>query len=554
MQATLRVVVLTPLILLALVSVTHAQTNAQLQAELNALVQQLAALQAQLQVTTGTPTTPTPSVGSAFGQCPNLYRPLRLGMSGSDVTALQAFLAGDSTVYPEATISGFFGALTEKAVRAFQVRYGIATNGTPDTTGYGGVGPTTRARIASVCRSGVVVTPQPIPQVPQQGVNCSLGGLTVTNGTVADFYSTSVAPNGSTCAANRQSRTCMNGVFSGNTLYQYPSCADAGSLNCRIDGENIANGVSLTAYSRRTVNPGEACASYAQARVCTNGTLTGSSNFNYLSCVVETPDSCTVNGVTIAHGSSRTFFTQETATGTNSCNSYAQTRTCTNGTLSGGSEYTKTSCTAGACVIDGATIANGSSTTAYFAQNIPRTEQCSAYAITRTCTNGALSGSSAYKYRTCTPAPTGACALDNALLLTGTAATFYSTSTAPLGASCGSYQQTRTCTNSVLSGTATYNRASCSDTAACTQGGVTVPHGDTYRFYSARTVAFDKTCTAVSQVRTCTNGKLSGTATFSYADCDVNPPTSSISDSSQYAAALVALEDLLREALMQLGF
>ena len=55
--------------------------------------------------------------------------------------------------------------------------------------------------------------------------------------------------------------------------------------------------------------------------------------------------SCTLDGVTVLHGQSWTFYLTNTVQSPNTCSSVAQTRTCTNGTLSGNSAYNKASCT-----------------------------------------------------------------------------------------------------------------------------------------------------------------------------------------------------------------
>ena len=73
----------------------------------------------------------------------NLY----FGIKDSSVTTLQTDLASDSSIYPEKLITGYFGALTQKAVQRFQAKYGIVNSGTPLTTGYGRVGPKTRAKL-----------------------------------------------------------------------------------------------------------------------------------------------------------------------------------------------------------------------------------------------------------------------------------------------------------------------------------------------------------------------------------------------------------------------
>ena len=68
-----------------------------------------------------------------------LRNQLRRGMSGDEVKNLQEFLAEDRDVYPEGLITGFFGPMTENAVRKFQRKHGIDA--------VGEIGPKTRARI-----------------------------------------------------------------------------------------------------------------------------------------------------------------------------------------------------------------------------------------------------------------------------------------------------------------------------------------------------------------------------------------------------------------------
>ncbi len=83
--------------------------------------------------------------------CLVLNRDMAEGDSGFDVTELQLFLARDSFIYPEASITGYFGRETMRAVQRFQVSRGIIAYGTPSTTGYGVVGPRTRAEMQKTC-------------------------------------------------------------------------------------------------------------------------------------------------------------------------------------------------------------------------------------------------------------------------------------------------------------------------------------------------------------------------------------------------------------------
>ena len=72
---------------------------------------------------------------------------LDFGASGSNVMSLQQFLAADSSVYPEAIVSGYYGPLTRAAVQRYQCKQGIVCSGSAASTGYGRVGPRTLAAI-----------------------------------------------------------------------------------------------------------------------------------------------------------------------------------------------------------------------------------------------------------------------------------------------------------------------------------------------------------------------------------------------------------------------
>jgi hypothetical protein len=65
----------------------------------------------------------------------SLTRTLSLGSEGNDVSQLQQFLATSPSIYPEGKVTGYFGALTEAAVKRFQIKYSIVSSGTAATTG-----------------------------------------------------------------------------------------------------------------------------------------------------------------------------------------------------------------------------------------------------------------------------------------------------------------------------------------------------------------------------------------------------------------------------------
>jgi hypothetical protein len=74
---------------------------------------------------------------------------LSVGSQSREVTNLQKFLSQLSNeIYPEKKITGFYGPLTEKAVKKFQLQYGVVKD--EKERGYGVVGPKTRAKLNEV--------------------------------------------------------------------------------------------------------------------------------------------------------------------------------------------------------------------------------------------------------------------------------------------------------------------------------------------------------------------------------------------------------------------
>jgi peptidoglycan hydrolase-like protein with peptidoglycan-binding domain len=90
--------------------------------------------------TVTTPATTPANVPS--GQ--RLTRSLVYGTIDSEVNILQTWLALDPSIYPSGQVTGYFGPATLRAVKLFQVKYGIAKSG---QAGYGNVGPATRAKL-----------------------------------------------------------------------------------------------------------------------------------------------------------------------------------------------------------------------------------------------------------------------------------------------------------------------------------------------------------------------------------------------------------------------
>jgi peptidoglycan hydrolase-like protein with peptidoglycan-binding domain len=62
-------------------------------------------------------------------------RDLRKGMSSEEIKAIQQILASDPDIYPEGAISGYYGPLTEKALKRFREKHGIKDEDKEDRIG-----------------------------------------------------------------------------------------------------------------------------------------------------------------------------------------------------------------------------------------------------------------------------------------------------------------------------------------------------------------------------------------------------------------------------------
>ncbi len=159
-----------------------------------------------------------------------LNRQLEVGMTGSDVSALQTFLAADATLYPQGLVTGYFGFLTKAAVSNFQSRNGIAA--------VGRVGPVTLP-ILNLQMNGGVANNEKAPLISSVSANPSVNSAVVSwntnefaRGVV--YYSTSplttyertnsVDVSGTTAMTDTNYRTSQNVSLTGltaNTTYYF---------------------------------------------------------------------------------------------------------------------------------------------------------------------------------------------------------------------------------------------------------------------------------------------------------------------------------------------
>lgn len=126
-----------------------AMTQTQLQQLIETLKQQIATLQSQLEVLQQA-RSQVQETTKDIKVTLRLVKNLRLGMSGDDVKLLQEILATDSDIYPECLITGYYGSLTEKAVKKLQQKLGLEQ--------VGSIGPKTLSKINELLEEGAGVS------------------------------------------------------------------------------------------------------------------------------------------------------------------------------------------------------------------------------------------------------------------------------------------------------------------------------------------------------------------------------------------------------------
>ena len=243
-----------------------------------------------------------PLFALAETSCPQPIRNLSFGSRGSDVIQLQQYLISQNLLAADSA-TGYFGRLTEASVQQWQAARGIVSSGTPASTGYGAVGPRTRAAIAG-CGSSVSAV--------STGSSSSVAELIQSLMEQVQVLQARLA------ALKAQQSTAPDQVAEvSGTLF--PAAVTGTSASCSFNGQTVQNGSSVTAYQSSSVSSGS-CVS--QQRTCTNGTLSGS--YTYNSCTV----SSTALAVTLSQSANTTtsdgtigqnFTVSWSSTGASSC-------------------------------------------------------------------------------------------------------------------------------------------------------------------------------------------------------------------------------------------
>lgn len=140
------IVVLSVLFLpLSLGAISDNQSIVSLKEQINALKEEITKLLAQLELIKEQKEEVKETTKELKASL-QLEKHLRVGMRGEDVKLLQEFLSTDPEIYPEGLITGYFGSLTEAAVKRFQKKMGVEQVGL--------VGPKTFFKINQLLQEG----------------------------------------------------------------------------------------------------------------------------------------------------------------------------------------------------------------------------------------------------------------------------------------------------------------------------------------------------------------------------------------------------------------
>jgi peptidoglycan hydrolase-like protein with peptidoglycan-binding domain len=181
-----------------------------LEAKLQVLLAQLASLQAQIAqlpaATSSSATFPVPvapqtvtpaslsSVQKITAECAELTRTFGIGdtdaTSGGDVTRLQQFLHQAYKEFTADNVTGFFGPITEAALKQWQDEHSIVSSGDATSTGWGIVGPKTRAALKKGCIGTSSAPATTSSGVRSASINASLGGGSSLGATITATVNT----------------------------------------------------------------------------------------------------------------------------------------------------------------------------------------------------------------------------------------------------------------------------------------------------------------------------------------------------------------------------
>lgn len=367
-----------------------------------------------------------------------------------------------------------------------------------------------------VCMNGSVSGSAKFSKCVEQSGDCSVNGQVIKNGDSIKTYNAAQVSYGQSC--QEKDVICKNGQLSEG--FAYYSCQVQDPKNCSVNGSTIQHGKSLSFFSASQVAYGQRCES--KQIECVNGSFNGG-NYKYSACQVASPADCSFNGKAIKHGDTVVGYSAQTVAYNQSCDTAKKQMTCEDGKLLGSDVFKNSTCTVASplnCSLAGITVNHGSRYTFYSSSEVPYAQTCSGQV--RQCTNGVLGGSDNYKFTSCKVLEAKSCNYNNQVLASGQSIIGYSKASVKYNQSCNLYQGKISCNNGNLSGQNAYPYPGCQVESPKDCDGV--KHGQSKEFFKQALVAYGKSCE--KQARQCVDGVLGGSGEYSQASCHVDSPKS----------------------------
>ena len=256
--------------------------------------------------------------------------------------------------YPE--ITNYYGPATIKAVKAFQCKYLSLCSGNMDLNGYGLLGPKTKAKLCSLVKHPIKDgTNEEHRKFDSNNFDNSSGSATNNNSANTNNSSlntsTGIVVGGGGYSFSASSSSSAGTSQNENSTTDSNSSDNSSSQGADNEGDSTSSSTDETAASgAMSNNENNNTASSTDDSNVTNDNSnnnSGDSNntsSNTATSTQESSKTCTLDGVTLNDGARYTFYELRYAPYGETCESFAQRRQCTNGTLSGSDDYVYASC------------------------------------------------------------------------------------------------------------------------------------------------------------------------------------------------------------------
>jgi len=381
----------------------------------------------------------------------------------------------------------------------------------------------------------------------------------IAHGSKVTVYSKDTASCTESCGTFAQELTCKNGKFDKELVGLSFTCETQDCPICFLGENRINNGESITTYSKDTVGCRESCDDFKQVRTCRSGSLSGTAEFNQVSCKRRScscplPDG---SGAVSLDGYMKLYSAERAACGSRCEANYAFNRQCVSTDneqtfhFTGGDEFRYRSCEEATncfCTLPNGLgiLPHGQTRVISKTESVACGLSCSTQEnIEVRCVNGALKNNtnlsqtidftatqfSGYKYR-CTEESCVTCAVPGTDTLVPHGSTYPFAKSSSVGCSAQCEYKDRLCNNGTFEGDTSFAAASCAK-RPCTcrvggPGGNEIPVGSSWTFYSAAKAACGSNCVNISESRQCTERQsgstftydFAGTPSFSFSSCE----------------------------------